>query len=326
MINPHRIEYNTYSSVDFDLITCLSFESDNGETSTFLSRDAVASETYRGDIKRVHSYKYTDVLAPTLTFIDKNFGDFTLDRQRKIIKWLTSKDTPSFLTVYHDDSNAASYEILGAFTEVSTYKLGNGRVVGFQCVFTGVHPYALSPVHTVTQNVSAPTDSTFTINIETDEPQLPIYPKITIQQNSMTSVVNVNKPMGDLDMWVPNTVYYYATDGKYYWRDANGVRHTSNTNTSGFETTSVSITNVHTDEYGKKRVFDLLVKNNIKGETVILDGANRVVSSSRAISRIFGDNFSWQWLPLYEGSNKITVAGNCTVIFEWRHPMKVGEY
>lgn len=326
MINPQRIEYNTYSSVDFDLITCCSFESDDGATSAYLARDAVASETYRGDIKRVHSYKYTDVLAPTITFIDKKFGDFDFDRQRKIIKWLTSKDTPSFLTVYHDDSNVPSYEILGAFTEINTYKLGNGRVVGFQCVFTSISPYAFSPLHSITQNVSSPVDSTITIDLETDEPQLPIYPKITIQQNGITPVVNVSKEMGDLDVWVPNTVYYYAGGGKYYWIDSEGVRHTSSTNTSGFETTSVSIANVHTDEYGEKRVFDLLVTNNIKGETVVLDGANKVVSSSRAINRIFGNNFSWQWLPLYEGTNKITVVGNCTVTLEWRSPMKIGEF
>jgi hypothetical protein len=325
MISPYRVTYNTFSSEDFDLICDVAFDSDSRATSSFLSREAVASETYRGAIKHVSSYKYTESFAPTITFIDKNFGDFTMERQRKVLKWLTSKDTPSFLNVYHDDSEVVSYAILGAFTECSTYKLGNGRVVGFQCVFTSIMPYALSDIHTITKNVSSPANSTFVIDLETDEPQMPIYPRITIKQNN-TVVVNVSKPMGDLDIWVPGTVYHYATDGKYYWVDANGVRHTSSTNTSEFETTSVAITNIHTDDYGNKRVFESLVKNNIRGETVVLDGANKVVSSSRSVGRIFGGDFDFKWIPMYEGDNTITVVGNCTITLDWRNPVKIGEY
>ena len=326
MINPYRVEYATYSSLDFDLICDVAFESDSGATSSFLSREAVASETYRGAMKYVSYYKYTDSFAPTITFIDKNFGDFDMDRQRKVLKWLTSKDTPSFLTVYHDDSNTVSYEILGAFTEVSSYKLGNGRCVGFTATFTSIMPYALSPIYTVTRDVSIPANSTFTINLETDESQQPIYPRITLKQNSTTSVVNVGKAMGDLDIWYPNTVYYYATDNKYYWVDTQGVRHTSSTNTSGFETSTVTITNIHTDDYGNKIVFESVVKNNIRGETIVLDGTNKIVSSSRSIGRVFGSDFDFNWIPMYEGSNRITVVGNCTVTLDWRSPVKIGEY
>ena len=101
MISPYRVTYNTFSSEDFDLICNVAFDSDSGATSSFLSREAVASETYRGTIKHVSSYKYTESFAPVITFIDKDFGDFTLERQRQILKWITSKDTPSFLNVYH---------------------------------------------------------------------------------------------------------------------------------------------------------------------------------------------------------------------------------
>ena len=69
MISVNRILYNKYSSMDFNLKTCLSFDGDSGETDSFLGREAVSSESYRGDFKRVHSYKYQDVLAPTITFI-----------------------------------------------------------------------------------------------------------------------------------------------------------------------------------------------------------------------------------------------------------------
>ena len=189
MISVHRLIYNSYSSKDFDLCCQLAFDSDSGETSAFLSREAVASETHRGDFKRVSSYKYSESFAPTITFIDKNFGDFDFDRQRKILKWLTSKDTASFLTVYHDDSEVVSYEILGGFTEIQTYKMGNGRVVGFTAVFESIAPWAFSSLYTISKDVSNPLDNKIIINLETDDPQNAVYPRITIQQDSNTNVI-----------------------------------------------------------------------------------------------------------------------------------------
>lgn len=330
MISPQRIEYNTFSSEDFDLICQLAFDSDSGETSAFLNRDAIASETYRGDIRRVSSYKYTDVLAPRLTFIDKNFEDFDLDRQRQIMKWLTSKDTPSFLTVYHDDSNVISYEILGAFTEVNTYKLGNGRVVGFQCVFTSVSPFAFSALHTVTKTISNPADNKITINIDTDDSK-PVYPRITIKHNG--SVVRIPTEttytsLASMTDKVDNTAYFNGT--MYYWKSTSSEGlasfHSSSTNPN-LTTTSVKFTNKHTDFLNQSKVLtSTIVKNNNTTETVILDGANRIISSS-SVNRVFDSDFvNWNWLPLLDGKNEITVEGNCTVTFEWREPHKVGEF
>ena len=365
MISPHRIEYNSFSSEDFDLICQLAFDSDSGETSAFLNRDAIASEIYRGDIRRVSSYKYTDVLAPRLTFIDKNFEDFDLDRQRQIMKWLTSKDTPSFLTVYHDDSNVISYEILGAFTEVSTYKLGNGRVVGFQCVFTSISPFAFSALHTITKTISNPADNKVTINIDTDDNK-PVYPRVTIKHhgslvripdgttltttsdmventvyyNGVTyywksagkvsgttkpsydwEVVNVDHAYTDADTWDKNKIYYYATTKTYYWIEPYYFK--SSTTNPNLITTSVKFINKHTDFLNQSKVLTpTIVKNNNTTETVVLDGANKVISSS-SVNRVFDADFvNWSWLPLLDGKNEVVVEGNCTVTIEYREPRK----
>lgn len=322
MIAINRCIYAGYSSQDFDLKTCLSFDGDSGETDTFINREAIASESYRGDFKRVHSYRYTDVLAPTISFIKKDFSDFTQEEVRRVLKWLSSKDTASFLTIYHDDSEVISYEILGAFTEIQTYKLGNGRVVGIQATFESVAPWAFSALQTIKKDVSNPTDNKITINLETDDMQNAVYPRITIQQDSTTNIVTINHIMDDTDNWIDGTVFYDGTN--YYWVDAEGIKHTSTTNTSDFDTTSVSIRNTYTDDNKKVSVFDTLVKNNIKGETVVLDGANRVVSSS--VTRIFGNDFSWNWTPMYEGKNELSFVGNCTVTVEFRFPIKCGEF
>lgn len=322
MISVNRINYAGYSSQDFDLITCLSFDSDSGDVETYLNREAVASESYRGDFKRVHNYKYQDVLAPQLTFIKEGFGDFSLEESRKVLKWLTSRDTASFLTVYHDDSEVVSYEILGGFTETNIHKAGNGRVIGITATFESISPFAFSPLHTITKNVSSSTNNTITINLETDD-LMPVYPRITIQQDSTTNIISIDHAMGDTDTWVEGSVFKYGST--YYWVDSEGVKHTSTTNNAGLQTTSVSIRNTHTDDFGNVSTFDSLVKNNIKGETVVLDGANRVVSSSSE-SRIFGDDFSWNWIPLYEGKNELSFVGNCTVTVEYRTPIKCGEF
>ena len=323
LISVNRILYNGYSSQDFDLITSISFDSDDGEADTYLNREAIISENYRGDFRRVHNYKYQDVLAPQITFTKDGFEDFAAEEYRKVLKWLTSKDTASFLTVYHDDSEVVSYEILGGFTEINIYKHGNGRVVGVTATFESVAPWAFSPLYTITKDVSNPSDSVITINLETDDPQNAIYPRITLQQDSTTNIITVNHTMGDTDNWVEGSVFYDGSN--YYWIDAKGVKHTSVINTSKFETTSVSIRNIHTDDVGNVSTFDALVKNNIKGETVVLDGANRLVASS-STSRIFGNDFSWNWTPLYEGSNTLSFIGNCTVKIEYRTPIKCGDF
>jgi hypothetical protein len=91
-------------------------------------------------------------------------------------------------------------------------------------------------------------------------------------------------------------------------------------------TTSVKITNTHTDFFNQSIVLDsTIAKNNNTTEIVTLDGANKIVSSN-SVRRIFGDDFNWKWLELYDGKNEITIEGNCEVTFEWREVRKVGEY
>ena len=308
------------SSLEFDLWTELAFDSDSGDTETHLSREAVISESYNGTLNRVHGYKWDESFTFTVTLVKQDYSDFTQQENRAILKWLTSSKNAGFIDIYKDDSEVISWSALGNFITVSQYKMGNGRIVGYVAEWESATPWALSPLKTITKDVSNPTDNTITIQVDTDEPESAIYPRITIQQDNVTSVVEINTPLTDKDKLIDGTVYHY--DDTYYWRDAEGTFHESNENVSGFDTMSVVITNT----YKNTNIITSTVKNNIKGETVALDGANRVISSSRTNGRIFGDDFSWQWLPLFEGTNTISVVGNCTVKFEWREPIKTGEF
>lgn len=322
MISPFKVKWLGETSLDKDMWTGVSFDSDNGDTDTHLGREAVVSEVYDGTLKRVHGYKWNNDYVVTLTFIKQDYSNVTPEENRRMLKWLTKNRNASFLDVYEGDSEVVAYSVLGNFTTVSQYKLANGRIVGYVCEFSSVAPYAFSDLQTKT--IDGTTSEPIQLKICTDEPESCICPRITIKQDNVTSVVEVSHTMTEQDEWLDNTVYHYG--GIYYWADAEGVRHTSTTNDSGFETTSVAISNTYTDGNGDKKTTKTKIINNIKDETVVLDGANKVVSSSRTNGRIFGDDFNWQWLPLFDGENTISVVGNCTTTFEYREIRKVGEF
>lgn len=184
MVSPHKIKFNQISSEELnviDLVMCVAFDSDNGETSSFLGREAVASESYDGRYKNVTRYKYNELFSPRFTFIKKDFGNFTMEEVRQVLKWLTSLDTASLLNVYYDDSEVVSWSAVGGWTEINTYKLANNRTVGITAVFEAVTPYALSDLYTATKTITA-TDNKLTINIDTDDNK-PVYPRVTIRTN-----------------------------------------------------------------------------------------------------------------------------------------------
>jgi hypothetical protein len=120
-------------------------------------------------------------------------------------------------------------------------------------------------------------------------------------------------------------IYYYSSDKKYRWIDPYTFK--SSTENPKLSTTGVKITNRPYDLFNKALTpISMAIKNNTSSEKVIVDGANKVISTS-STRRIFGDDFiDWAWLPLYDGRNEITIEGNCEVTFEWREVRKVGEY
>lgn len=330
MISVKKIKYNDLYSNDLnpgpDLICNLAFDSDDGGTDSWLNREAVASETYRGEFKRVHNYKYTDTLSPQFTFIKKDFSDFTLEEQRKVLAWLTSKNTASYLSVYYGDCNSdeLAYELLGGFTEIELYKMGNGRVVGIVATFESVAPYAFSPVKSET--ISWIGHSTgdlcpyeFEIKCNTDEVNSYIYPKITMTQGAcgiyMKKGVVVSE--GFKEDIIPNTVYYDPSTNTRYIQESENNKLTS---TMGYKSGDYSSIIIKNKTIGTKTQ----ITNVSEGETITIDGTNQIITSSS--NRIFGDDFNWQWLPLQRKKNEISVIGNISgFTLEWREPMKVGE-
>jgi hypothetical protein len=382
MVNPHKIKYNNTFSTALvtDLLVCVAFEGDNGEVGSYLNKEAVATETYDGRYRRVHSYKYNEFFSPKFTFIKKNFGDFEMKEVREVLKWLTSTSQPALLEVYYeheDDNVAADFATIGNWTEINTYKAGNNRTIGVTATFESTMPYALSSLYTITKTIADPTDNKITITIDTDEPQVAVYPRVKVKHNGLSivniptgtvydilsdmvpntvyyngsnyywksdlpskctgatkptysgwKVVVIDHPYGDADVWEENTIYYYEnglTNNKYYWIDPYTFKvSTSNPNLS---TTSVRIRNKHIEPLSKEEeiVSITTIKNNNLTEEITIDGANKIVYSN-SVNRIFGEDFNLEWLELYDGTNEITIEGNCEIELLWRTPLKIGEW
>lgn len=381
MISANRIKYNGIFSNELnmpDMITCVAMDSDNGETSTYLNREAVVSESYDGRYKRISNFKYTETFAPKFSFFKKDFGDFTMEEVRIVLKWLTSKDTTALLETYYDDSNVVSWASIGGWTEIQTYKLANNRTIAITAVWDSISPFAMSDIYTITQTITNPTNNKITINIDTDDNK-PVYPRVTIDHgyggahhtvvripdgtvytvntDMITDTAYFNgttyywKPSGEtyrVEATKPTTEYnknwpvetatteptmssmknktLYLYNSKYYWIDPAFVLRSSTVNPN-LSTTSVRITNKHTDFLNQSKVLTpTIIKKNNNTEKVVLDGANKIVSSS-SVNRVFDTDFvNWNWLALLDGKNEITVEGNCMITLEWREVRKVGEY
>lgn len=333
MISPHRIKFQKIFSNELnipDLIMDVAFDSDSSETETYLNRESVSQESYDGRRSHVTSYKYSERFSPRFTFVKKGFGDFSAVELRSVLKWLTSSDTPTLLDVYYDDSNVVEWSAVGNWISIESYKLSNNRTVGIVATFEAVTPFAMSDIYTVTKTIYDATDNKITINIDTDDNK-PVYPRITIKHHG--SVVSIPEgatysSLVDMVDKVDNTPYFNGTT--YYWKlidDTGAASFHMGTTNPQLTTTSVKLTNKHTDFFAQSQVFpSTVVKNNNTTETIVMDGANKVISSS-SVNRVFDTDFvNWTWLPLLDGKNEITIEGNCTVTFEYRCVRKIGEW
>ena len=329
MIAPNRIKFQKIFSNELnipDLIMECAFDSDNSEVSTYLNRESVSVESYDGRRNNTIGYKYNERFSPRFTFMKNGFGDFDSYELRAVLKWLTSSDTPTLLDVYYDDSNVIEFSAIGNWTDISSYKLANSRTVAVVATFESIHPFALSDLYTATKIISSATDNKITIDIDTDDNK-PVYPRIKI--NHRGAVVNIPEgtTLNALSDMVENTVYFNGTT--YYWKTApstDEIYFNKSTTKPNIESTSIRLRNTHTDFFNVSKTFDaVVVKNNTNTEEIVLDGANKIVSSNSE-RRIFGDDFNLQWLELYDGKNTIAIEGNCEITLEWRTAIKCGEY
>lgn len=393
MISPYKINWAGFSSLDFDLWTEITFDSDQGATSSFLNRESSITERYDGSFRRIHSYKYNEVLTPRITFVKQDYEEFTSEENRKILSWLTSNQKANWLEIFHDDSNVASYKLFGAFTTVEQHKITNNRIIGYECEFESASPFAWSrkftypEVYTTIEELSNNDETndylivseraTFTLACNTDEYNKLLYPKVTIVFSGKNPYfpTSVNPVNDNTYSMVPNVIYSWTDEehithlyvnlneeedvGRYPVQKLSGTApEITTTNIGAYQDydyyyfpddgdyirklnrkddgvtvewvtvtkigMAVKISNTYTFE-GETKTIESIVAGGAMDETIILDGTNKVISGTRGTAtRIIGDDFNLNWIPLAYGDNNITIMGNCKVKIEWLEPRKVG--
>lgn len=357
MISPYRIKFRNQTNEDFDLIVGAAFDSDSGNTESFLNRESTSSNTYDGSRRNIHGYHYTDVMNVSFTLIKQDYTDITDYERRKIYAWLTGSNKVEELAVYKDDSEVISYRLLGGFTTIEHYKLGNGRDVGVVVNFEHTAPYAYSPVKSITKTITAP--ETITLNCCTDVYEKPLYPRITVTLgNSIVLPVNED-PLSDTFEMIENVAYQY---NGYHYINLDGQKHALSVTSSNIESQVADSKTVGTyclsktdntvylgvvldNSYSWKKIKtigagfeirntyyengqDVTTKSAVidcfTNEEITIDGDNKIISSTRTPMRIFGESFNWEWVHLVPGENHITVSGDCTITIEWVEPIKIG--
>ena len=365
MISPYRIKFRNKFNTDFDLICGCSFDSDHGNTESFFNKEVISSNIYDGSRRNIHGYKYSEIMNVQFTLIKQDYSDISDRENRQIIAWLTGSNKVEELIVYKDDSEVISYRLIGNIINIEQYKMANNRVVGMVINFEHISPYAYSPVKTVTKTVTSPEE--FVINCRSDVYEKLLYPKITVTMGGtdnngvLCMPVDTDPTASDYTM-VEDLIYKY---NKEYYIKINGLVATKiqvlNTLPSATSDTynnyylnlydqliykgtindngqyaweklnktgaGVEIKNTYF-ENGQETTVASMVTDCFKGESIILDGDNKIISSTETSKelpiRIFGDSFNWQWIGFVPGENSITISGNCTVKFEWVEPIKIG--
>ena len=359
MIVPHRIKFRDKFNTDFDLICGASFEGESGNVESFFNKETTSSNLYDGSRRNVHGYRYTDVMNVNITLIHQDYREITMYENRKIISWLTGSNTVEELTVYQDDSEVISYRLIGNIVGVEQYKNTNGSIIGYIITFENISPYAFSPVKTLTKTITAE-DNEIVINCRTDVYEKPLYPKIQVTIGDSIYLPINKDPMAETYEMLDNTVYNY--NDKYYVKVNDGKREikvfATNIEDQGLDGSMVGsyylcitdryiyqciinesglpawqkITKVGAGfeikntyyENGQDITASSVVTDCYENEVITIDADNRMIASSETPMRIIGDSFNWEWVYFVPGENHITVAGDCTITFQWVEPIKVG--
>ena len=357
MISPYKVKFRNQTNVDFDLIVGAAFDGDHGNTESFLTKESTSSNTYDGSRRNVHGYRYTDVMAVSFTLIKQDYTDITDRERRKIYAWLTGSNKVEELVIYRDDSEVVSYRLIGNFTNIEHYKLGNGRDVGVVVTFEHIAPYAYSLSKSITKTVTTP--ETFLLEYHTDIYEKNLFPRITVTMGDSIFLPVDEDPSAPTFEMLENVAYEY--EGFYYIK-LGGQKHalnvtsnkiedqTANAETTGTYCLSTSDKTVYLgvaldNKYGWQKIttvgagFEVrntyyeggqdvtaksVVTDCFENEVITLDGDNKIISSSRTPMRVVGDSFNWEWVYLVPGDNQITISGACTVTIEWVEPLKIG--
>ena len=308
------------SSASYGFIVT-SFEPDNGFVDTFLGMDQVSEDYYDGTKKFLYGTRYNNTANISVTMVKADGTDWSLDDNRKTLKWLTGAKTASWLDLYHGDKHI--YSFLGTVSSSQQYKL-DGRVIGIEFTFTSISPWAYSPELTFDRSISQALflDGSVLVKDPSDE--------ISVDENGVLCNSAVPGP------------------GANFCIDDDGILYVEDTISATIDNETDDLYSyIYLDiEFINESCEYLEIRNETIGETTRVDNlqpgdiiniankqfitaytTDQITGERVNQNRIFGDDFNFVWPRLAPGVNNIVIdgSGNGTAKFSYRYPMKVGD-
>lgn len=291
-----------------------SFDHDNGAFDTFLNMEQVFTSSYDGTKKHLYGLKYNSSASISITLIKCDGTDFSIDDNRKILKWLTGCRQASWLDFYV--SEQLLYSFFGAVTNCQQQKL-DARVIGMIITFESVHPWAYS----------AP--QSFNCHIGASMLELNSNGVITTEYSDFASIKMTKNGVLYNDKDGVNVPFQISEKGVVY-NNSHIVRDIDNQTDELYSYITLDVT------YKNKTGNSLTIYNETLDEKTEVSGlvVNEVINLSAGqfiisniSNKIFGDDFNFIWPRLGPGINRIILDadGEGLAQFTYRYPIKIGD-
>ncbi len=298
------------------------FEPDDGFVDTFLGMDQIYEDYYDGTKKFLYGTKYNDTAKITVTLVKYNGADWTINDNRRVLRWLTGTRTASWLDFHQGDE--IKYSFLGTVTSSEQYKL-DGRVVGISFEFSSITPWAYSAEQVFDRSIAQA--------LLVDENG------VLIKEPAHEISVSADGILCNSKVPSVGACFCVKDDGTLYVKDTIVARIENETDDL--------YSYIYLDiEYLNDTCKYLEIKNetlneitkieNVKPKDIIYITTRQFITAYTKDQltgelvnqhRVFGDDFNFVWPRLVPGINNFVIEGdgNGTVKFSYRYPMKVGD-
>lgn len=297
------------------------FEPDDGFKDTFLDMDQISEDYYDGTKKFLYGTRYNSTAAINVTLVKMDGSDWSINDNRKALRWLTGARTASWLDLYQGDK--IKYSFLGTVKSPQQYKL-DGRVVGISFEFASITPWAYSEEQVFDRSIAQ---------------KLLINDGVLVKDPVHEMCVSEDGVLCNGAAPGPGACFCVTDDGILYVKDIIIARIDNETDDL--------YSYIYLDiEYLNDTCEYIEIKNETLNETTRVDDLKQkdiiYITNKQFITaytrnkldgelvnqnRIFGDSFNFVWPRLAPGVNNLIVDGNGngTVKFTYRYPMKVGD-
>lgn len=288
-----------------------SFEPDNGFKDTFLGMDQISENYYDGTKKFLYGTRYNSTATISITLIKSDSADWTIDDNRKALKWLTGAKTASWLDLYQ--GSKIVYSFLGTITSPQQYKL-DGRVVGLSFEFASITPWAFSSPQmfdcTIGQLLSTTDDGVLFVS-KGDAQEFKCDDGVVYLDDKLGKNLNVSDDgVLHIDNMYRETIINESDDlYTYIYLDIDYQ------NDNG---TYISIKNATLGEESR-------IENVSPNEFIQISAKQFIISDIP--NKLFGDDFNFVWPRLQPGENDFIIDGNGNgrAQFTYRYPIKIGD-